>query len=415
MARFYPPEQLELIQSQSEIVEVISQYYPLKRSGQNYKALCPFHSEKTPSFMISPQKQIFHCFGCGAGGDIFSFIMRQEGLTFPEAVRFLAERAKIELPSLDMKQEGKKEELLKLHRLAADYYHWGLLESGKGEKARIYLKERGVHPEMIKQFMLGYAQPFWDGFVRHAAKKGLQAELLIEGGLALNRPRGEGYYDRFRNRLIIPVCDARGRVIAFGGRVLDDSQPKYINSPDTVLFHKGKMVFGLHLARQAISEAGLAIIGEGYFDVIRAHQEGLRNVVCSQGTAFTLAQAQILKRYTDQVITAFDADQAGTTAALRGLDIFLQKNIEVRIARLPSGEDPDSIIKKRGVAYFQKAVKESLPLLDFKLERLCQLFDIQSDRGKLAVTRKMLDSRGFQPVSSLHYYKLDIMPDPGYR
>ena len=392
MSPVYPQELLESIRQASDILEVVSQYIPLKKSGCNFKALCPFHSEKTPSFMVSPEKQIFHCFGCGAGGDVFSFLMRQEGLNFPEAVRLLAERANIALPSSDPRQSARKEALLKIHELAAGYFHWCLLKSKTGEKARAYLKERGIRPDTIASFKLGYAQPSWDDFFRHAAGKGYDHTILVEAGLALPRTRKEGYYDRFRDRIIVPVCDARGRVIAFGGRVLDDSQPKYINSPDTPLFHKGEVLFGLHLAKDAISKEEGAIIGEGYFDVIGAHQEGVKNMVCSQGTALTPIQAQILKRHTDQVIVAYDADQAGNEAALRGLDIFLEKNFEVRIILLPPGEDPDSYIRKKGIAFFRELVNKSIPLLDFKLEKLCETFDVDTDRGKLMVARRMLET-----------------------
>ena len=383
---------LENIQSQNDIVEVISQYFPLKRSGQNFKALCPFHSEKTPSFFVSPHKQIFHCFGCGAGGDVFTFIMNREGMTFPEAVRFLAERAHIDLPAEDYGRRGKKEELLKLHELALGYFHWGLMKSSRGGAAREYLEKREITADSVELFKLGYAQPTWDSFLRHAGKKGYKPQLLEEAGLILRRSGGSGWYDRFRNRLIIPVFDTRGRVIAFGGRVLDDSQPKYINSPDTPLFRKGRMLFGLHRAKDAIVKGEEAILGEGYFDVIRAHQEGIGNMVCAQGTAFTLIQAQILKRYADKVVTAFDADQAGSAAALRGLDIFLEKNFEVRIALLPAGEDPDSFIRKNGGEAFRKAVEQSIPLLDFKLADLCEKHNLNSDRGKLTVVRQMLDT-----------------------
>lgn len=392
MARFYPPELLELIQSHNDIVEVVSQYFPLKRSGQNYKILCPFHSEKTPSFFVNPQKQIFHCFGCGAGGDVFSFIMLQENMTFPEAVRFLAERAHVELPAQDSEALSRKDTLFKVHELALSYYQWGLTKSKSGEKARSFLKARRISPVTITRFKLGYAQPGWDNFFRQARQKGFKAELLVEAGLALPRSGGDGYYDRFRDRLIIPVCDTRGRVIAFGGRVLDNSEPKYINSPDTPLFHKGQMLFGLHLAKEPISQAGEVILGEGYFDVIRAHQEKVENMVCSQGTAFTEIQAKILKRYTDKVVIAFDADQAGTTAALRGLAIFLHKNFEVRIALLPPGDDPDSFIREKGPEAFRKTVGESIPLLDFKLQKLCEKHDLRTDRGKLALSREMLET-----------------------
>lgn len=392
MVPFYPPEQIDLINSYNDIVEVISQYLPLKRSGRNFKALCPFHSEKTPSFTVSPDKQIFHCFGCGAGGNVFSFVMRQENMTFPEAVRYLARRANIDLPEFDSHAASKKEQLLKLHELAAGFYHRGLTESKNGERARAYIAGRGIAESTVKIFQLGYAQPAWDSFLKHARKKGFEPEMLLEAGLVIKRTSGDGYYDRFRNRLIIPVYDGRGRVIAFGGRVLDDSQPKYINSPDTPLFRKGNVLFGLHLAREAIRECGEAILGEGYFDVIRAHQEGVKNMVCSQGTAFTEVQSQVLKRYADKVVVAFDADQAGTAAALRGLAVFLQKNFEVRVVILPPGEDPDSYIRSRGPAAFKRLIAESISLIDFKLDRLCRVNDLTSDRGRLAVVREMLDT-----------------------
>lgn len=389
---FYPPEQIDLISSYNDIVEIISQYIPLKRSGRNFKALCPFHSEKTPSFTVSPEKQIFHCFGCGAGGNVFSFIMRRENMTFPEAVRYLARRANIELPEFDSRSATKKELLLKLHELAAGFYHWGLTESRAGAKARAYLENRGIKGRAIKSYNLGYAQPGWDSFLKFAGKKGYKPGMLLEAGLVLERSKSDGYYDRFRDRLIIPVCDNRGRVIAFGARVFDDSKPKYVNSPDTPLFRKGNVLFGIHQAREAIRECGEVILGEGYFDVIMAHQEQLENIICSQGTAFTEVQAQVLKRYTDKVVVAFDADQAGLAAALRGLTVFLQKDFEVRMVLMPEGQDPDSYIRSSGVAAFKKLVAESIPLIDFKLERLCRVHDIETDRGRLTVVKEMLDT-----------------------
>ncbi len=392
MSPLYPQEQIDLINSYNDIVEVVSQYLPLKRSGRNFKALCPFHSEKTPSFTVSSEKQIFHCFGCGAGGNVFSFVMRKENMTFPEAVRFLARRANIELPEHDSRTASRKELLLKLHELAAGFYHWGLTGSKNGALARAYLKDRDIRKDMISTFRLGYAQPSWESFYNHARKKGYDPETLLEAGLILKRPKGGGYYDRFRNRLIVPVRDVQGAVIAFGGRVLDNSQPKYINSPDTPLFRKGSVLFGLHLAREAIRKRGEAILGEGYFDVIRAHQKKIENMICSQGTAFTDIQAQVLRRYTDKVVVAYDADQAGTEAALRGLAVFLQKNFEVRVVILPPGEDPDSYIRKAPAGSFEKLVAESAPLLDFKLSRLCRVHDINTDRGRLAVSREMLDT-----------------------
>jgi DNA primase len=320
--------------------------------------------------------------------------MRQDNLTFPEAVRTLAERAGIPLPEFGQEELTRRDRLLKLHGLAADFYHWGLTKSKNGEIARKYLARRKITAETITSFRLGYAQPSWDSFVNHAQKKGYPLELIVEGGLAIKRAEKDGGYDRFRHRLIVPVCDSQGRVVAFGGRVFDDSQPKYINSPETPLFRKGQMLFGLHLAREAIAEAGEAILGEGYFDVIRAHQEGVKNMVCSQGTAFTEVQAQIFKRYTDTVVTAFDADPAGVEASLRGLAIFLQKNFEVRIALLPEGSDPDSFIAQEGAEAFRRAVKNAAPLIDFKLSELCRRNDVRTDRGKLKVVKEMLETIG---------------------
>jgi DNA primase len=392
MAPLFSPDQVDLVNSSNDIVEVVSQYLPLKRSGRNFKALCPFHSEKTPSFTVSPDKQIFHCFGCGAGGDVLSFVMRKENMTFPEAVRYLARRANVQLPEADPRAASRREKLFELHRLAADYFHWGLTRSRAGERAREYLNRREITKDSIEAFEIGYAQPGWESFLNRARKKGYPEELLIEAGLVIKREKGGGCYDRFRDRLIVPVRDGRGRTIAFGGRVLDDSLPKYINSPETPLFRKGGVLFGIDRARVRIGEAGEAIIGEGYFDVIRAHQEGVGNMVCSQGTAFTEIQAQVLKRYTDKVVVAFDADQAGTAAALRGLAVFLEKNFEVRIIVLPPGEDPDSFIRKHSGPAFLKLARESRPLLDFKLDWLCKQYDIAADRGRMSVARQMLES-----------------------
>lgn len=392
MSPLYSPDQVDLVSSSNDIVEVVSQYLPLKRSGRNFQALCPFHAEKTPSFTVSPEKQIFHCFGCGAGGDVFSFVMRKENMTFPEAIRHLAKRANIQLPEADPRSASRREKLFELHRQAAEFYHWGLTQSRSGERAREYLRRREISAASIQAFEIGYAQPGWESFLSRVRKKGYPEELLVEAGLAIKREKGEGCYDRFRDRLIVPVRDARGRTIAFGGRVLDDSLPKYINSPQTPLFQKGGVLFGLDRARGAIEKAGEAIIGEGYFDVIRAHQEGVENMVCSQGTAFTGIQAQVLKRYADKVVVAFDADQAGTEAALRGLAVFLEKNFEVRIVVLPPGEDPDSFIRKHSGAAFLKLAADSRPLLDYKLDRLCRDHGIATDRGRLAVARQMLES-----------------------
>jgi len=374
-----------------DIVAVVSEYFPLKRAGRSFKALCPFHDEKTPSFTVSPERQAFHCFGCGAGGDVIAFVMRKEGLSFPEALRQLARRAGVSLPEADPAAAGRRERLLSLHELAAGFFHWGLISSRLGASARRYLESREISTSSVKSFYLGYAQPSWDGFYRHALGKGYRAEEILAGGLILERDSG-GYYDRFRNRLMIPVRDGRGKTIGFGARALDDSTPKYLNSPDTELFHKGRVLFGLDLARPAAAEAGEIILGEGYFDVIRAHQEGIKNMVCSQGTAFTPEQSRLLKRHASRVVTAFDADSAGLEASLKGLDIFLSDSIEVTIAVLPSGEDPDSFIRSAGGEAFRKLAREAVPLLDYKLEILRKRNAGLGDRGRLDTARQMLAS-----------------------
>ena len=392
MARYIASELKDSIQLGNDIVEVISSYLPLKRAGRNFKALCPFHSEKTPSFSVNPEKQIFHCFGCGAGGDVFSFIMLQEHLIFPEALAFLARRAGIEIPESRPGASSRKETLLKIHALALEYFRWALLESSSGQRARDYLAGRKIKPETIEKFKLGYAPRSWDGLLRFAARRGQETGLLVEAGLAIPRPRGDGFYDRFRERLIFPVFDIQGRVIAFGGRVLDDSQPKYINSPDTPLFEKGRVLYGLHLAKDAVAKEGEAILGEGYFDVIRAHQEGVQNMVCSQGTAFTPQQAQLMKRYTERIVTVYDADAAGEEAVLRGLSVFLEKNFEVKVALLPAGDDPDSFIARSGREEFIRVLNGSSTLLDFKLETLFKRYDPATDLGRIEITRRMLEA-----------------------
>ncbi len=295
------------------------------------------------------------------------------------------------MPEADPVAAGRRERLLSLHELAAGFFHWGLISSRMGIAARRYLESREVSASSAESFCLGYAQPSWDGFYRHALAKGYRAEEILAGGLILERDSG-GYYDRFRNRLMIPVRDGRGKTIGFGARTLDDSTPKYLNSPDTELFHKGRVLFGLDLARAAAAAAGEIILGEGYLDVIRAHQEGIKNMVCSQGTAFTPEQARLLKRHAARVITAFDADSAGLEASLKGLDIFLAEGIEVFITVLPSGEDPDSFIRSAGGDAFRKLVREAVPLLDYKLEILQKRNAGLGDRGRQDAARQMLAS-----------------------
>jgi len=387
------PDIIDLVKSSIDIVDVVSDYFPLKRSGRNYKALCPFHQEKTPSFMVNADRQIFRCFGCGAGGDVIEFVMKQEGYSFMEALRALAERGRVSLPETTPENASRRERLLRLHETAAGFYHWVLTKSDRGRAGREYLEARGFDRACAQDFQLGYALPGWDSFLKHAHRRGFRDEELVEGGLAVRNEQGR-VYDRFRGRLIIPIRDPRGRVIAFGARVLGeaDDAPKYINSPESPLFQKGRVLFGLDRARRAIDEAGEVILGEGYLDVIRAHRAGISTMVCSQGTAFTPDQALLLRRHAERVVTAFDADAAGQAASLRGLDIFLEKNFEVRIALMPAGHDPDSFIRDRGGEAFLRLAAAGIPLLDYKLERLCACEDIASPAGKRRVAHAMLET-----------------------
>ena len=368
ISNLIPEQVIEEIKSRSELVGVVEQYVRLdKRSGSNYFGLCPFHSEDTPSFSVSPSKQIYYCFGCHKGGDVIHFVMDVEKCSYPQAIRLLAERSGIAIPESEDEEYRLRSELNKqllAVNLEAARYFYHCLNSDTGAVCRQYMNKRGLTVATARKFGLGFVGESWDGLYRHLQGKGYDDELLLKSGLFKKGKTGQ-LYDLFRSRLMFPIMDVMGRVVAFGGRVLDDSLPKYINSPETPVYTKGRHLFGLNLAKIS-HEKGLVMV-EGYMDAIAMHQAGVDNAVASLGTALTEYQAQLLRKYTETVIIAYDADAAGQAAALRSLDILGSKGIKVTVLLVPEGKDPDEYIRKNGPERFHALLEKALPLLDFKL------------------------------------------------
>jgi DNA primase len=395
MAGLFSSATLEQIRAASDIVEVIGSYLPLKRAGANFVTLCPFHKEKTPSFNVHPHRQIFHCFGCHKGGDVFTFVQEYENVTFPEAVQRLAERARIPLefetqPGAQ-KHRFLKETLLKIHEQITRRWQTALAQEPSGQIARDYLKQRGVSDDAVKLFRLGCAPDAWDDTVNWARSQGHEQAIVEQAGLILRKEGSDHYYDRFRGRLIFPICDEQGRVIGFSGRVLsgDDKTAKYVNSPETPIFTKGKVFFGLDKSKRALLDAGYAVVCEGQLDLIACYLAGVHNIVAPQGTALTAEHTRILKRYVDEVVLCFDSDTAGRNAAIRALDDLLASGLAIRVATLPPPHDPDSFIKASGSAAFQQLIERAEGFFDFYLNHLCAENDIAQDRGRLAVVRAM--------------------------
>ncbi|MDD5141421.1 MAG: DNA primase [Verrucomicrobiales bacterium] len=401
---------LERIRAASDIVDVIGAYLPLKKTGANFTALCPFHKEKTPSFNVNSHKQIFHCFGCHKGGDVFTFVKEYENIGFMDAVRRLAERAKIplEMEEHPAEQQSRhlKDELLQIHEQITQRWQNCLLNEAAGQLARDYLARRGVSAEAIKLFRLGAAPDAWDDTVNWAKSKNYDLPLVEKAGLIIGKPvdattsetGGEKdsksairYYDRFRGRLMFPICDEQGRVVGFSGRILtgDEKTAKYVNSPETAIFTKSKVFFGLDKSKRALLDAQSAIVCEGQLDLIACFMAGVQNVVAPQGTAFTDQHARIIKRYVDEVVLCFDSDEAGQNAAVRSLDHLLASGIAVRVAVMPKPHDPDSFIKANGGEAFRKLVAGADGFFDYYLNRLCAQNDAASDKGRLAILRDM--------------------------
>ena len=387
-----PENLLEDILSRVDIVEMISGYFPLKKAGSNFKANCPFHHEKTASFMVSPQRQIYHCFGCGESGNAFKFLMRHERMEFPEAVEMLAKKCGVSLPDQDSPSAARaaslSSQLYKINELAVNFYE-NNLQGDSGSLAIKYLTNRGIKLETIKEFRLGLATSGWDNLINFLRSKNVSLALLAQAGLVLPKESG-GYYDRFRNRIIFPVFDLRSRLIGFGARVTDNSLPKYINSPETPVYVKGKNLFGLNLSKDFIREADSAVIVEGYLDFMIPYQEGLKNIVASQGTALTLEQIKLLKRYTHNAVMIYDGDTAGEIATLRSLDLLIDEGINVKVVPLPKGMDPDALVRNQGIATLKDKVKKAASFFDYKLDVLRSRYDIKEAQGKAKIASEML-------------------------
>ncbi|MHB8844873.1 MAG: DNA primase [Nitrospirota bacterium] len=367
----YSEDIIRRVRDSVDIYDLVSGYVSLRKAGKNWLGLCPFHSEKTPSFNVNPAKQIFHCFGCGVGGDAFKFLELQEGLNFPEAVKQLASRAGITLPESrpradEKKSDDERKALLAITAEAADYFRREL-EGGAGSAARAYLAKRGLTETVIRDFSLGYARPEWDGLLRHLRQKGHSPALLERAGLIVRRSEGDGHYDRFRGRIIFPIRDISGQVIAFGGRVMDDSLPKYLNSPETPLYSKSNVLYCLDQAKEPARKQGYFIIVEGYLDAIACHQYGAKNAVATLGTALTDGHLRLMRRFAQKLMLIFDPDPAGVKAALRGFELFAGSGMKVNVVSLPDGDDPDTFLKKKGYEAFAACLKGSLKFMDFVL------------------------------------------------
>jgi DNA primase len=398
MAGFFSQATLEQIRAASDIVDVIGGYVPLKRAGANFVALCPFHKEKSPSFNVNPHRQIFHCFGCHKGGDVFSFVKEYENIEFPEAVRRLAERARIPLefeksPG-EQQSQSLKTSLLQIHEQITQRWQNALANDAGGQIARDYLAKRAVPQEAVQLFRLGYAPDFWDDTVNWTRSKGHELALAEKAGLILRKGNSDHFYDRFRGRLMFPICDEQGRVIAFSGRVLsgDEKTAKYVNSPETPIFTKSKVFFGLDKSKRALLDAGFAVVCEGQLDLIACFMAGVQNVVAPQGTAFTADHSRILKRYVEEVVLCFDSDSAGQNAAVRSLDHLLASGLAVRVAVVPAPHDPDSFIKAGGGEAFRRLIADAEGFFEFYLKKLCAENDWATDKGRLIVLRSMADA-----------------------
>ena len=394
---------IEQIAGANDIAEVIGSYFPLRRAGANFKALCPFHQEKTPSFHVNPQRQTFHCFGCGVGGTVFRFVMEYEHIDFPASVRKLG--ARVGIPVVEERRPGGEEDrqhearrtLLQLHAEAAEWFQDNLLKKDFGASARDYLKKRGIDRTVAKSWQLGYAPSGWDLFLNWALEHGYERRLLLQSGLVKlrdeNKPQGD-VYDRFRDRIMFPICNDVGEVIAFSGRILrpEAEAAKYINSPETPLFRKGNVLFGLHKTKRSLIESNSALVCEGQLDLIALFEAGITNVVAPQGTAFTENQARVLKRFVNEVILCFDADAAGKKAAERSLDALLENDLIVRVVEMPPGEDPDSLIRQKGKEEFEARIAGARDFFDYWIDREAAATDLNSLGPKMEVARGLAET-----------------------
>ncbi len=387
-------DKISQVREATDIVDLISNYLTLKKAGKSFVGLCPFHTDSAPSFHVNPNNQLYYCFGCQKGGNVFNFLMEMEKMSFKEALEFLAEKSGISLPTtqVDHAREKEKEALFFANRWAANLFYKNLF-SPAGKIALEYIQKRGITQKTIKDFGLGYSMPGWDGLIQQAKKDSVSLEVLFKAGLVIRKDSG-GYYDRFRGRFMIPIVNLYKKVLGFGGRIIvaDDKNAKYINSPETPIYHKGFVLFGIYQSRQPIREKDRAIFVEGYTDLISMYQSGIKNVVATSGTALTPNQARLIKRYTENIILLYDADTAGSLAAMRGADIFLDEGLEVNIVTLPSGSDPDSYIQAHGAIKFKEFLEHSFSIIQFKINTLTKKYNSSTSQGTTQIINELLNS-----------------------
>ncbi|MFV9511039.1 DNA primase [Tepidibacillus sp. LV47] len=385
---------LQQIRQHHHIVDIVGQYIPLKKSGRNYIGLCPFHSEKTPSFTVSPEKEIFHCFGCGAGGDVIKFVMDIENYSFLEAVQFLANEAGITIPQFEQhiqdEEDIKKLQMIEAHNLAAKLFHYVLLETEHGKDPYRYLLNRGLTKEAIETFQIGFSPSSFDFLKNFLLRRGYSEELLVEAGLLIQNENG--VFDRFRNRIMFPIFDAKGRVIAFGGRVMDDSLPKYLNSPETIIFNKSKTIYNLHLAAKEIRKKRQAILFEGYVDTISTWNAGIHNGIATLGTALTEQHAKILRRYADEIVICYDSDNAGQQATYKAIELLQPLGFQLKIVQMPQGFDPDDYIQTYGPDSFKEEIlTTTITATAFKLDFIRKEYQMNEESGRLNYITKALE------------------------
>ncbi len=395
-------DDLELIKEKINIVDLISEYLPLKKAGVNFKVNCPFHQEKTPSFVVSPERQIWHCFGCQKGGDIFKFLMEKEGIDFPESLEILAQRAGVVLKNRKTKDKDQKERLYEANSKASQYYQYLLTEHKLGKNALDYLHKRGLTGETIKSFGLGYAPQNWESLTKFLEKRGFLEKELIDSGLCVSSKRG--CYDRMRGRIVFPLIDVRGRIMGFSGRVLDDSLPKYVNTPQTPIFDKGRFLFGLHLAKSDIREKKEVILVEGEMDMLMSFQSGVKNIVASKGTALTQFQLDALKKYTDTLVLCFDTDLAGDEASRRGIEMADLSGFNLKVIQLEGGKDPGEISAKDPDSW-KKMVGTAVPIYDYYLQSISKRYDLKAPFSKKSAFAEILPvwKKIHDPVTQDHY------------
>lgn len=404
-----PKETIEEIRNKSDIIKIVSEYVALKKSGRNYVGLCPFHSEKGPSFTVSQEKQLFHCFGCGEGGNIFAFVMKIENIGFANAVAELGGRLgiSVEKSGTAVSSKSEKDKLYDVTTLAARFFR-KCFEDETGRMARDYVEKRGITAETAKSFGLGFAPDAWDGLFKHLVSRGVAPAFIEHAGLTLPRENRDGYYDRFRNRLMFPVIDTRGRVIAFSGRALADIEPKYMNSPETPIYHKGETIFGLNLTKDEIKKEKSAVLVEGNVDLLTVYQAGVKNVAAPLGTALTIAQCKLLARFADMIVLAFDADAAGEAAAERSAELLQNQGLGVKVAQLRDAKDPDELIRKAGAEAFKKAVSQALPFTEFRIKRVLSRHNPAEIEGRARGLREVAEilSREKDGFTQKEYIKM---------